>query len=59
MGVAEKEMSAKNGISSHLINDEFNVDCMMCNSIVNQYCEEKYNGMRGKCINCEINFPLE
>lgn len=57
--MAKKEMSVKNSILSHLIKDEFNVDCMMCSGTIIEYFEQRYDGLRGKCINCEINFPLE
>ena len=44
---------------SRVSSTEFDVSCLMCNGIVIEYFEERYNGMRGKCTNCRINFPLE
>jgi len=35
------------------------IPCWECGSEIVQYFEEKYAGMRGKCINCKIDFPLE
>jgi len=37
----------------------FDIACLMCQSTVIEYYEVRYNGMRGKCINCNINFPLD
>ncbi|MBI1662321.1 MAG: hypothetical protein IS860_02275 [Nitrosopumilus sp.] len=44
---------------SRMSSAEFDVECYLCNSTVVEYFEEKYNGMRGMCINCKTNFPLE
>ena len=33
--------------------------CLTCSSEIKVYYEERYQGMRGKCTICSINFPLE
>jgi hypothetical protein len=33
--------------------------CWECGSDIVQYFEEKYSGLRGKCLVCKIDFPLE
>jgi len=33
--------------------------CWICGTDIVQYFEEKYCGMRGKCLVCKIDFPLE
>ena len=33
--------------------------CWMCGNDIVQYFEKKYGGMRGKCLVCKIDFPLE
>ncbi len=33
--------------------------CWNCNNPVSQYFSELYKGQRGKCSNCDIDFPLE
>jgi len=53
--VSNSVVSSRSSIKSA----EFDVGCLICNNIVIEYFEERYNGMSGKCINCGINFPLE
>ena len=38
---------------------ENQIFCWSCDSKVTEYFDEKYNGIRGKCVSCAINFPLE
>ena len=33
--------------------------CYHCNEEIIIYYEKKYNGHRGKCVKCMINFPLD
>lgn len=33
--------------------------CWNCNNPVTQYFSSVYNGQRGKCSSCDIDFPLE
>ncbi len=33
--------------------------CWICGTDIVQYFEEKYDGLRGKCLVCKIDFPLE
>ncbi len=33
--------------------------CWECGNYIVQYYEKKYSGLRGKCLVCEIDFPLE
>lgn len=33
--------------------------CWECGNDIVQYFEKKYSGLRGKCLVCEIDFPLE
>ena len=33
--------------------------CDNCDSTIIQYYNEHYRGTRGKCLTCEIDFPLE
>ncbi len=35
------------------------IPCWECGTDIVQYFEKKYSGMRGKCLVCEIDFPLE
>ena len=35
------------------------VRCEHCDGEIIEYFNEKYNGNRGKCPMCEIDFPLE
>ncbi|MDH3278616.1 MAG: hypothetical protein OEL84_05630 [Nitrosopumilus sp.] len=35
------------------------VTCWICSAEIIEYFEERYNGQRGKCTICEIDFPLE
>lgn len=36
-----------------------NTICWMCGAKIVEYFEIKYAGIRGKCLICEIDFPLE
>ena len=33
--------------------------CDECKGEITEYYNEHYNGNRGKCLNCGIDFPLE
>ena len=33
--------------------------CNHCDKTITEYYDEKYKGLRGKCPNCGIDFPLE
>ena len=33
--------------------------CVDCNVDMIEYYSKKYKGKRGKCPNCEMDFPLE
>jgi len=33
--------------------------CINCNIEIIVYYNENYNGYRGKCPNCKIDFPLD
>jgi len=33
--------------------------CNNCNGEILEYYDERYNGDRGKCLICKIDFPLE
>ena len=33
--------------------------CWNCDSEIIQYFSEKYNGKRGKCPICKVDFPLD
>jgi len=35
------------------------IACWECGTAIVQYFEIKYGGLRGKCLVCEIDFPLE
>ncbi len=35
------------------------ITCEHCNGEIIEYYDEGYNGIRGKCPHCKINFPLE
>jgi len=39
--------------------DKSKFSCDICNGEVIVYFNEKYNGNRGKCPHCDIDFPLE
>jgi len=39
--------------------DEEEITCWVCDAEIIEYFEEQYQGQRGKCTICEINFPLE
>lgn len=33
--------------------------CINCEGVVIEYYNERYNGKRGRCDVCQIDFPLE
>ena len=33
--------------------------CQHCNNEILEYYDDRYKGIRGKCIICKIDFPLE
>jgi len=33
--------------------------CHTCNNHIVEYYDSTYNGNRGKCTTCKIDFPLE
>ena len=33
--------------------------CYNCKNEIKEYYDERYKGNRGKCVICEIDFPLE
>ncbi len=35
------------------------ISCWECGADIVQYFEAKYGGTRGKCLVCEIDFPLD
>ncbi len=35
------------------------IQCIHCNKEISEYYDETYKGIRGKCIFCEVDFPLE
>jgi len=35
------------------------ISCWECGTDIVQYFEVKYAGRRGKCLTCEIDFPLD
>ena len=35
------------------------IRCIHCNEEIAEYYDEIYKGIGGKCIFCEIGFPLE
>ena len=35
------------------------IPCWECGNDIVQYFEKKYSGLRGKCLVCKIDFPLE
>ena len=38
---------------------ESELTCLICDGEIMVYYEERYQGTRGKCTDCSINFPLE
>jgi|SaaInlV_165m_DNA_1040744.scaffolds.fasta_scaffold03265_11 hypothetical protein len=38
---------------------ESNILCHNCNNKIIEYYDDGYNGNRGKCTICKIDFPLE
>ncbi|MDH3696148.1 MAG: hypothetical protein OEQ15_02415 [Nitrosopumilus sp.] len=36
-----------------------NLTCDHCNEDIEEYYHEGYNGNRGKCSRCGVDFPLE
>ena len=38
---------------------EFIITCANCGTEITEYYNESYEGKRGKCPNCEADFPLE
>ncbi|HJJ21400.1 MAG: hypothetical protein O2834_01375 [Crenarchaeota archaeon] len=38
---------------------ESKIMCYNCNGKIIEYYDKIYHGIRGKCINCKIDFPLE
>jgi len=41
-----------------LTSDEKKIKCINCHTVIIEYYNEEYNGYRGKCTVCKINFPL-
>jgi len=35
------------------------IECCNCTNMIIQYYNENYKGMRGKCPNCLVEFPLD
>ena len=35
------------------------ITCTQCNENINEYYDEGYKGLRGKCPRCGVDFPLE
>lgn len=35
------------------------ISCIHCNKQITEYYDKLYKGIRGKCLICEIDFPLE
>jgi len=39
--------------------EETSTRCEHCNSVITEYYNHRYSGMRGKCMHCMVDFPLE
>ncbi len=35
------------------------IQCINCNAEIIEYFNSDYNGHRGKCLTCKIDFPLD
>ena len=35
------------------------ITCWQCNNIITQYYNKSYNGNRGRCLICDVDFPLD
>ncbi|MDE0525506.1 MAG: hypothetical protein OXI27_02755 [Thaumarchaeota archaeon] len=33
--------------------------CEHCSGAITEYYNRRYSGMRGKCMHCMVDFPLE
>jgi len=42
-----------------LVMDKSKINCNQCDGEIIEYFDEGYKGKRGKCPNCDTNFPLE
>jgi len=38
---------------------EFIITCINCGTEITEYYHKGYEGNRGKCPNCGVDFPLE
>ena len=39
--------------------EKSNIICDHCEKIIVEYYDERYKGIRGKCPQCGVDFPLE